>query len=65
MTDWIQNWSKYQGEVRVILDDTSVAYGTATGVHYTEVDNQLMHVILDGAHIWIHPRHVEPIGDYN
>lgn len=64
MTDWNYKWSTYEGEVRVILDDTSVAFGTATGNHHTEADNPLMNVRLDGANIWIHPRYVWPKGEY-
>jgi hypothetical protein len=62
--DWNYKWATYEGKVRVILDDTSVAFGTATGDHHTEADNPLMKVRLDGANIWVHPRHVRPTGEY-
>lgn len=58
--DWQHSWAIYEGEVRVILDDTSVAYGTATGDYYAGADNPLMNVRIDGANRWIHPRFVWP-----
>ena len=58
--DWQHRWATYEGEVRVVLDDTSFAYGTATGYHHTEADNPLMKVILNGENVWVHPRFVWP-----
>jgi len=58
--DWQHKWATYEGEVRIVLDDMSFAYGTATGDHHTESGYPLMQVIINGEAIWIHPRYVWP-----
>ena len=62
--DWQHRWATYEGKVRVVLDDTSIEYGTATGDHHTEADNPLMKVLLNGEIVWTHPRFVRPIATW-
>ena len=65
-TDWNLHWWHYKGLVRVILDDTSVAYGEATGEALAEQYQEPgMAVILDsGKELWTHPEHVRPLERY-
>lgn len=58
--DWRHRWATYEGEVIVVLDDASFAYGKATGDHHTEADSPLMKVILNGESAWVHPKYVWP-----
>ena len=62
-TDWNVHWWHYKGLVRVILGDTSIAYGEATGEALAEQYQEPgMAVILDsGKELWTHPEHVWPI----
>ena len=55
-TDWNVYWTTYTGRVRVVLDDTSVEYGEATG------QAPGMAVALEsGKEVWTHPRYVSPV----
>jgi hypothetical protein len=62
-TDWNVFWTTYTGRVRVVLDDTSVEYGEATGEVLAESGQEPgMAVALEsGKEVWTHPRYVFPV----
>lgn len=61
--NWSHSWSSYSGFVRVILDDTSIAYGETTGEILAEQwQIPRMAVLLESGHkTWVHPEHVWPM----
>ena len=62
-TDWNVYWTSYTGRVRVVLHDTSVEYGEASGEILAEqYQAPGMEVSLDsGVTLWIHPQYVQPV----
>ena len=56
---WNDSWKTYTGRVRIILDDTSVAYGKVTKIYPKRL---LMEILTDdGWCIEAHPQYIWPI----
>ena len=61
--DWNVYWTTYDGPVRVVLDDRSIAYGLTTGeILCEQYQEPGMGVILEsGEGVFTHPMHVWPV----
>ena len=62
-SDWNVYWTSYDGLVRVILQDTSIAFGYTTGEILSEQYQEPgMGVMLDsGKEVFMHPQYVWPV----
>lgn len=56
---WNNTWHTYGGRVRIILSDTSVAYGKVTKVYPKKVRMEIL--TDDGWHIESHPQYIWPV----
>jgi len=63
---WNVHWTSYKGPVRVVLPDTSVAYGDTTGDILAEQYQEpgMAVALLSGQKIWVHPGNVWPVENY-
>ena len=57
---WLERWIHYTGRVRVILDDTSVAWGRCIEVSVLPTPRMTLELEGQGGRCVVHPRFVRP-----